>query len=257
MLPSRWAVLSPRFLPIHVLAIVLVALAGWLGSWQYSAWQADRSAQSTALARGDSAQPAVPLAEVFGPDDPFPGLDNGRPVEVVGEWLPGSAFLVADRESPTQPAQPGYWAVASVAVGGPSGAALPVVLGWVERPSEAPDAVTGPVRLVGWLQQPEGVPSRPDPDPNDEVVPTLRIAEVVQRLDRDVYGGFVIARTPDELAPGLSAVAPGVGRDADWSTGARNLFYAGEWWFFGGFVVFAWWRYLRDELAEQGHTGET
>ena len=26
----------------------------------------------------------------------------------------------------------------------------------------------------------------------------------------------------------------------------RNLLYALEWWVFGGFAVFIWWRYVRD-----------
>ena len=34
-------------------------------------------------------------------------------------------------------------------------------------------------------------------------------------------------------------------------TAVRNLLYAVEWWVFGGFAVFLWWRWCRDELERQ------
>ncbi len=242
--PAFLRALEPRFLGVHLLAIVLVAIAGWLGAWQYAAWQADRAAQSQSFADVDP----VPLADVIGPDDAFPGLDNGRPVDVRGEWLPEATVYVSGRTDPAgeDPSQPGYWVVTPIAVGGGDGAAFPVVRGWTEAPELAPPAPTGPADLTAWLQAPEGAGDA-DQDPLDNVVPTLRIAEVVQRLDRDAYGGFGIAVEP---TAGLEAVGSGAGSGASWSTGLRNLFYAFEWWFFGGFAVFAWWRYMKDELSE-------
>jgi surfeit locus 1 family protein len=32
-------------------------------------------------------------------------------------------------------------------------------------------------------------------------------------------------------------------------TALRNLLYALEWWGFGGFAVFLWWRWYRDEVS--------
>lgn len=239
--------LTPRFLPVHLLAIALVAAAGWLGSWQFSAWQADRAYQAHSVA----SEPPVPLRQVFGPDDPFPGLDNGRPVTVSGVWLADSTFFVSGRERGGSPRTPGYWVVTPLAVGGSAGPALPVVLGWIGAPEELPAPPTGDAQFVGWLQLPEGAASEPDLDPADDVVPTLRIAEVVQRLDRDAYGGFVIAQNPTAIGAEVEPVEFSQSTVTDWSAGARNLFYAAEWWFFGGFVVFVWWRYLRDELAQE------
>jgi surfeit locus 1 family protein len=242
-----FAALAPRFLPVHLLALVLVASAGWLGSWQFSAWQADRAYQSLSVAN----EPPVPLAQVFGPDDPFPGLDNGRPVTVAGVWLADSTFLVSGRERGDAAGTVGFWVVTPLAVGGAEGAALPVVLGWIGDPAERPAPPTGDAQLVGWLQLPEGAASQPDLNPGDDVVPTLRIAEVVQRLDRDAYGGFVIAQDPVVIGAEVEPVEFSQSTVADWSAGARNLFYAAEWWFFGGFAVFVWWRYVRDELTEE------
>lgn len=240
--PVVFRALEPRFLAIHLLAVALVAFAGWLGAWQYSAWQADREAQSRSF---EDVVP-VPLDEVMGPDDAFPGVDNGRPVDVQGEWLPEATISVSGRLNPDGGSdEVGYWVVTPVVIGGGDGAAFPVVRGWTADP-EAAASPTGPADLVAWLQAPEGG-GEPDDDPLDNIVPTLRVAEVVQRLERDAYGGFGIAVEP---TAGLESISAAASAGADWSTGLRNLLYAFEWWFFGGFAVFAWWRYLRDELAE-------
>jgi len=210
--------------------------------WQYAAWQADRAAASRSLV---DAVP-VGLGEVIGPDDQFPGAESGQPVVVSGEWLPQSAILVSGRiNQAATSGKLGYWVVTPLAVGGPDGAAFPVVIGW-SATRDLPDLPSGAAELTAWLQAPEAV-IEADPDPADNMVSSLRIADLVQRLDRDAYGGFGIATEP--LA-GLAAVEVSKSSGADWSTGARNLFYAVEWWFFGGFAVFAWSRYLRDEMAE-------
>ena len=62
-------------------ALVLVGIAGALGLWQYDAWQAHRTAEARDLT--DVAP--VPLTDVMGSDDPFPGQDVGRPVELSGD----------------------------------------------------------------------------------------------------------------------------------------------------------------------------
>ena len=48
---------------------------------------------------------------------------------------------------------------------------------------------------------------------------------------------------------GLAAVTPANLPRPAASTSLRNLLYALEWWAFGGFVVYAWWRWCRDEVT--------
>ena len=36
--------------------------------------------------------------------------------------------------------------------------------------------------------------------------------------------------------------------------GLRNLFYGVEWWFFAGFAIFLWIKWMRDETREQTAT---
>ena len=172
------------------LALVLVGIAGWLGLWQYDAWQAHRDAE----ARDLSELAPVPLTDVMGSDDPFPAPDLGRPVEVSGDWLDGG-FWVADRELA---GEAGYWAVAPLQVGD---AAVLVVRGWAEEPDPALLAATGSADVTGWLQAPEGSMVTDD-DPDDDVFPEIRVADAVQRVDVDLYSAYVVGQEP---APGLQA----------------------------------------------------
>ena len=219
-----------------VLALALVGTAGWLGAWQYGAWQAHRDAE----ARDLTGVAAVPLEDVMGSDDPFPAPDLGRPVEAAGEWLEGG-FWVADR---TYGDTDGYWAVAPLRVGD---AAVLVVRGWSPEPDDALLAATGDAEVVGWIQPPEGTLVTDD-DANDDVFPEIRVADAVQRVDVDLYSAYLISQEP---APGLEpaelAALPEPGR----FTGVRNLLYAVEWWVFGAFATFIWWRWRRDATAPE------
>ena len=219
-----------------VLALVLVGIAGWLGLWQYDAWQAHRTAE----ARDLSAMSPVPLTDVMGSDDPFPAPDLGRPVDLSGEWLDGG-FWVADRELE---GQPGYWAVAPVQVGD---AAVLVVRGWAPEPDPALLEATGETDVTGWLQAPEGGMVTDD-DPADDVFPEIRVADAVQRVDVDLYSAYVIDQEP---APGLRTAELESLPSPSRFTGVRNLLYAVEWWIFGAFAAFIWWRWRQDATAPE------
>ncbi|MCW2738333.1 SURF1 family protein [Nocardioides sp.] len=218
------------------LALVLVGIAGWLGMWQYDAWQASREAE----ARDLSALTPVPLTDVMGNDDPFPAPDLGRPVEVDGEWLDGG-FWVADR---AHEGEAGYWAVAPLLVGD---AAVLVVRGWAPEPDDALLAATGTADVTGWLQAPEGSLVTDD-DPSDDVFPEIRVADAVQRVDVDLYSAYLVSQEP---AQGLQAAALDALPSPSRFTGVRNLLYAFEWWVFGAFAAFIWWRWRRDATAPE------
>jgi surfeit locus 1 family protein len=232
--------LAPRFWGVHLLALVCVVAAGWLGAWQYGAWQERRAAEAADLTQLDP----IPLEEAMGPDDPFPGDLVGHPVVVDGTWVPDGTVFVSGRE---HDGRNGYWAVTPLAVSAPDGPALPVVLGWVPSPESAPPAPNGPAELEGLLQPPEGS-NDVDQDPDDDVLPQLRIADLIQHVDQDLYGAYVVAADPpDGLEQADLAQLP----DAGSFTALRNLLYALEWWGFGAFAIFIWWRYLRDTVQRE------
>ena len=255
--------LAPRLLGLHALAIVATTAAVLLGLWQYGAWQIHREDKAASLAN----VAARPLQSVMSSDDPFPGRDIGRPVSFSGRWLPRSTVYVADR---LQNGRRGIWAVTPVAVcraGQPAAGcakapAMLVVRGWAPLVRDVPAPPTGAVAVTGWLQPGEGS-GLTDPNPNDDVIPEVRIADAIQHMEQDLYGAYVIADVVstgsttrgDGSTRGLEAVTPASLPKAPAYTGLRNLLYAIEWWVFGGFAAFLWWRWCRDERQRHQTTG--
>ena len=251
------SLLAPRLLGLHLLAIVATTAAVLLGVWQYGAWQIHREDKVASLAH---VAPR-PLQSVMSSDDPFPGQDIGRPVSFTGRWLPKSTVYVADR---LQHGRRGVWAVTPVTVcrAGQAAAecakapAMLVVRGWAPSVRDVPAPPTGAVKVTGWLQPGEGS-GLSDPNPNDDVIPEVRVADAIQHVDQDLYGAYVIAdavstssttKEGSSTTRGLEPVTPASLPEPPAYTGLRNLLYAIEWWVFGGFAVFLWWRWCRDEL---------
>jgi cytochrome oxidase assembly protein ShyY1 len=241
--------LAPRLWGLHLLAVLATTAAVLLGLWQYGVWQTHREDKTASLVH----EAPQPLDGVLTADQAFPAAAVGRPVTFSGRWLPQDTFYVADRELR---GRTGLWVVTPVEVCDRGGScagrpAILVVRGWTPRRAQAPAAPTGAVRVTGWLQPGEGSGSA-DPDPTDDVLPQLRIADVVQRVDQDLYGGYVVAKKEVSASStsrdGLEPVTPASLPKPDTSTALRNLLYALEWWVFGGFAVFLWVRWCRDEL---------
>ena len=83
------------------------------------------------------------------------------------------------------------------------------------------------------------------------MLPQLRVADLAQRFDEDLYGAYVVASEPgDGLVAADLQQLPEAGR----LTAIRNLLYALEWWFFGAFALFVWWRWAQEtvELETSG-----
>jgi len=239
------AALAPRYWGVHLLMIVAVVATGLLGRWQYDVWR-DHRADSTA---GVTRQAPVPLDDVLGPDDAFPGGGVGRPVVVEGRWDPVHTVVVSGKE---RDGHTGYWVVTPVVTA--SGSAIPVVRGWAEAPDQAPSAPTGRASLVGLLQPSEDT-GVTDPDPGDDVLPELSTTDLLPRASYDLYGGYVVAtnrQVPGGTAAtgmaGLAAVTPAHLPGPDASTALRNLLYAFQWWVFGAFAIFMWWRWLQEDV---------
>lgn len=230
--------LAPRLWPAHLLAVVLCLVAVGLGVWQLDAWQARRDDAARNLTQATPER----LSDVIGPDDPFPGDAIGQPVELAGTWVPGGTVFIEGR---VHDGRDGYWMVTPLAIGSPDGSAMPVVLGWVADPARAPAAPTGEADLTGWLQPTEGT-GQQDTDPSDDVLPQLRIGDLIQHVDQDLYSAYVVS---EQGQLGLPAGDLEQQADVGVFTGLRNFSYALEWWVFGGFVVLMWWRWLQEETA--------
>ncbi|MDX6302646.1 MAG: hypothetical protein QOF53_3860 [Nocardioidaceae bacterium] len=235
-------------LALHALAVVATVAAVLLGLWQYGVWQHGRDDKTASRI---DARP-VPLRSVLSPDGLFPTDGVGQPVQLTGRWLPRSTLYVSGQELR---GRRGVWAVTPVAVCDPKdraacsrGSAILVVRGWASSVRTAPAAPSGPVDLNGWLQPGEGSGAT-DPNPRDDVIPQLQVAAAIQHVDQDLYGGYVISRKTVPATGNLSAVSPPALPKPSVFTALRNLLYAGEWWVFGGFAVFLWTRWCRDEVT--------
>ncbi len=78
------------------------------------------------------------------------------------------------------------------------------------------------------------------------MLPQLRVADVVQRVDQDLYSAYAVAQDGVAGLPAADlASLPDVGR----FTAVRNFLYAIEWWVFGAFAVLIWWRWLQEQLG--------
>ena len=137
----------------------------------------------------------------------------------------------------------------------PPGGAVLVVRGWAPEPDADLLAVAGQADVTGWLQAPEGS-LVVDDDASDDVFPEIRVADAVQRVDVDLYSAYLVSQEP---TGGLQAAELEALPNPSRFTGVRNLLYAVEWWVFGAFAAFIWWRWRKDatapEVADLEQTG--
>ncbi|MGH1564392.1 SURF1 family protein [Mumia sp. DW29H23] len=243
--------LSPRLWGLHVLVVAAVAFTVSMGLWQMGVYD-DRRAE----AQHDQGTVAVaPVQDVLGPDDPFTTSADFRTVTVTGTYAPAEEQVwVSGRE---QDGRDGYWLVAPVLVDGvPTSsdrpAALLVVRGWSPDAGALPAVPDGEVAIEAVLQA--GDARGFGFDEEARVIDGVRIPRLVNVMPYDLYGGYgiVTAQEPADPAGLAPAVVPEPTQDG--TAGLRNLFYAIEWWIFGAFAIFMWWRMCQDIRREGGVT---
>ncbi len=242
--PALRTLTRPGMLGLHLLALVAVTAMTWAGVWQLDVYRSQQHQESQARA----AAPPTPLGRVLGPDDAFSASAVSAPVVVQGTYAARSdQFLVAGR---TQAGRDGYWVVSpllvkGVTVAGGGASALLVVRGW-QPTAVTPPVPRGPVTVTGALEPGE---QRSTPMSAGRVVGSIRIPELVQEVPFDLYSGYVLrTRQAPVTEDGLLPVPPPTST-ASWTTGLRNLSYAGQWWLFAAFGAFLWWRTCSEEMA--------
>ncbi|MFB7907486.1 SURF1 family protein [Kitasatospora sp. NPDC056076] len=251
--------LTPRWLGGTALAVAAVAVCVWLGSWQLGRFE-DRVSthQETKQSLAASGE-ARPIDALLGPATPQVTTETvGKSVTASGEYDTEHQLLVPNR---VLDGKQGYYVLTPLRTA--DGHAVAVVRGWAPGnppadPSGAAHAVgpapTGPVTVTGRLQANESVGS------NGAVAGGLPAgqlgminrASLLNVLEYDGwYDGWVSA---DQVPAGLTAVPTVQPQGGDGLTlrAFQNLGYTLEWFVFGGFVVFMWFRLVRREAeAEQ------
>ncbi|MFD9596571.1 SURF1 family protein [Kitasatospora sp. NPDC059973] len=247
--------LTPRWLSGTALAVAAVAVCVWLGSWQLGRFEDKVSLHQEISKAVDDAGTAAPLGELLGPDRPQVTTDTvGRAVTVSGTFDQEHQLLVPNR---VLDGKQGYYVLTPLRTD--DGRIVAVVRGWAPgTPAEGAAATAlppaGEVTVAGRLQAGEssgsggavagGLPAGQ--------LGTINKASLVNKLSYDGwYDGWVSSDTvPAGLTP-VPTVQP-QGGDGLSLRAFQNLGYTLEWFVFGGFVVFMWFRLVRREAeAEQ------
>ncbi|WP_419704212.1 SURF1 family protein [Promicromonospora sp. NFX87] len=256
---------QPRMIGLLLVFVLAALVCGRLG-----AWQLDRAYERAELAAQQAAAEAVAagpswLGDVLTPQESFPGELVGREVRVAGEFEDSGTLLVPGR---VLEGHTGYlvltpFRVTDDGTGGASWAdlsgapVLAVVQGWVAAPADA-EALTlpeGEVTLTGWLQVGESTSG--SAAVVDGQTEQIALSALVNEWGGPIYTGYLVANAgPGSPESGGVAALPRPTIDGGSGANLQNVFYALQWWVFGGFAVLLWIRLVRDEMAGGRRGGE-
>lgn len=219
--------LTPRWLGwLSLVAVACVAFL-LLGQWQWDRYE-------TKQARADRVEahytaPAVPVEEVLG-QDPVPLDQEWRRVEATGTYDAAETVLARNR-----PHEDGYGSEVLVPLRLDDGRTLIVDRGWVANSPEGaevrpdvPEPPTGEVEVTGWVR-----PGEPDLDRDmpDDLVASINLDQLADRVGGEVLGGYVIMQDEQLLgaSDGAGAERPTPLEEPDTGIGP-HLAYAIQWW---------------------------
>ncbi|MBA2945126.1 SURF1 family protein [Streptomyces himalayensis] len=234
--------LTPRWWGINVFVLLAIPFCIFMGSWQLGRFedrvQDHRSASEQSTQ--DKQAAARPLDSLL----PVDKETSGDRATATGRY--GKQLLVPDRELD---GKRGFYVVTMLRTD--SGKALPVVRGWLPgdaSAAKAPAAPAGEVTVTGALQASENADSNGVNAAGGLPAGQLGMisaASLVNLVPYDVYDAWITLDKADAGMKVVPAVEPqGSGLDLK---AFQNLGYTGEWFVFGGFVVFMWFRLLRRE----------
>ncbi|MGD9956159.1 MAG: SURF1 family protein [Candidatus Nanopelagicales bacterium] len=225
---------TPRWIGLSLTAVLLIIAFGGMSYWQ---WQ--RAQRDEAPPRETVAASTVLTAA------PLPTSDYGAPVEIAGTYDAEQQVLVDHGQGE-------YWIVTPLRP--PAGPAVAIARGTVtSRSDPAVAAVPSGTVVVRGLAQPfEGDPGTSTPaDPG--VIDRLT-ASGLDLPYAGVQGWIALTSQTPEAQPETAAVIPPFGAPSGSGIRLQNAGYAVQWVLFAGFVVFVWWRFLREDVrlaAEQ------
>lgn len=248
------AATTPRLLGIFVLLLVGAVVCVRLGAWQID--RALNTAEQQAAIDQATREDATPvlLADVVEPQTSFNQGMVGTRVELAGRWEPELTYWVPDRELD---GVDGYLLLTAFREDA-TGALMPVVRGWVadkdERYLQLP---SGQTTVLGFLDGSDAAEQGP---PSGDEIEGVSAAQLVNAWGAPIYSGQLILIAASPAAGGPGAEVTGAGSIQAMPPPAlpiagglnlRNLLYAVEWFVFGGFALFLWWRMVRDEARHQ------
>ena len=240
--------LSPKWLGLFAAVLVVVAACTLLGLWQLGV--ARDEGHKEAVASAAQLAPA-PLHEVTQAHSTFDAELSNRPVTATGRYAADRTVLVVDRRLGDRA---GSWVVTPLVT---DGGTVAVLRGFVEGlPSSPPVPPEGVVTVRGSLgptESPRPGPALPAPQRR-----SVDLAALVNEWPGDLYNVVLLASDETDAAarpsaaplatPGLTRVPP---PDVDTPLNLRNAAYAVQWWVFGVFAIWMWWKMFRAEQQAQ------
>ncbi|GGL35746.1 SURF1 family protein [Phycicoccus endophyticus] len=231
--------LTPRYLGLLVLVLVVGVVFVQLGRWQLGVAQG--SAREEAV---DSAlrAPTVALTEVLTPHTDFPGELSSRSVSATGHYTEGQ-LLVPQRRLE---GRTGFWVLTPFVVER-TGATLPVLRAFVTDPAQAGTPPSGTLTVEGGLAPPES----PTDDPGVAgQIGSVDTSVLVNTWPGALYNAFLFLQEESPATgAGLTRVpTPLAPTGLNW----RNAAYAVQWWVFALFALWLWWRMVREEHRRAG-----
>lgn len=239
---------NPRALGLLVVTLLLAVVMVLLGRWQLGVAREDGLREAVEQAE---QRPVEDLVLVLGPHAAFPADGSGRRLRASGHYEPARQVLVADRRLD---GRDGWWVLVPLVVE-PTGARVAVVRGFVPSPEAAPPAPSGPLTLVGSLAPSESARTSRAPLGAGQVG-SVDVPALLNVWGGEVYNGFLFAMTetpdPGDLgAAGTAATGRAMERVPPPLPAAglswRNAAYAVQWWVFAAFVLWMWWKMVREE----------
>ena len=242
--------LTPRWLALHVVVLLVIPAFVFLGRWQFGRFE-ERSDNKDRVTSNIEAA-AVPLDRITGPGQQVRDDDRFRTVTVSGTYDAAHGLLVRRRP---QEGRNGFYVLTPLVTSG--GGAVIVNRGWIpagataDTAPEVPVPPTGQVSVTGRLRPSEtednsGIRERSGL-PEGQVL-LINAGKIGEGLPYRLVGGYV-ELTTQQPAAGDSPVpvpAPDVG-----SGGGLNLAYGVQWWLFIGIAIGGWIMLIRREVAER------
>jgi len=242
--------LTPRWIALHVVVLLVIPAFVFLGQWQFGRFE-ERSANSH-LVTGNIESAPVPLANLAGPGRPIKESDRFRNVEVAGTYDARHALVVRRRP---QDGRTGFYVLTPLVTG--AGQAVLVNRGWVpagataDTPPEVPPPPTGQVTVTGRLRTSEteansGIRERPGLPPGQVLL--INPARIGGSMPYELVDGFVelTGQRPASSPAPAPVPAPDVG-----AGGGLNLAYGVQWWLFIGIAIGGWVLLIRREVADR------
>ncbi|MDE3723012.1 SURF1 family protein [Nocardiopsis sp. N85] len=238
----RSPLFSPRWIGIHLVALLVAAVCVAGTAWQFArAFEPDREVITNPA---EDLADAVPLEGLLEPGEYLhPDSFANTAVTVSGRYAPEDLLLVPRQQDGVR----GHDVILPLVTA--EGAAVTIGRGWVPEGAEIPEVTTDEVTVTGWLLPPVKDGGFTPIATEEGTIERIATSLLVNEWDHPLYEGYVVLPEGDPAAEGLTPVPPPeppTGLTVNW----RSLSYTVQWAMFGVSGMVFWILTMRRELAD-------